>query len=504
MAMAMFGKKKKKPDDASDDGAEPQPALDNTAYQPDPAKAKRFFDHARAMHDSANYEYAMTLWLQGLRKDPTSLDAVEQFFSSAQNYLANNPKAKGPSKDQLKNFGGKGDLEKMLLNLLHWGTKPQADWPAGMKAMAAAAELELDEVAFWVGERVLNIARNDPKVKKDQLVTLMRLFEKCGGYDKAVQAGEAALAMDKRDGKLEAEVRNMSATATMRSGGYDQTGEAGGFRKNVRDIDKQRELEQQESKVKSEQTLDQMIKAAADDYKARPTDEAAVQKLGTLLRERGRPDDEKLAVKVFLKAHKDTRAYKFKEMAGDIRMRIARRELASLRKRAEETGSDEDRAKLEAARRKVLEFETQEFEDRVANYPTDVKLKYELGRRYFDLGDYEKAIEFFQQATGAAGLKTRVLSYLGQSFAALGWLDGSENAYRDAISSHPSDSDDTALELRYNLMTTLERKAREDEDPDAADEAYKLASSISVKSISFRDIRDKRGELQALVKELRA
>ena len=51
VAMAMFGKKKKKPDDASDDGAEPQPALDNTAYQPDPARPSHWSGLDRSCPD---------------------------------------------------------------------------------------------------------------------------------------------------------------------------------------------------------------------------------------------------------------------------------------------------------------------------------------------------------------------------------------------------------------------------------------------------------------------
>ena len=147
--MALFGKKNKgdgEPEESSGDGesASPEPKGKakakgaKPAFEPEPAKAQRFFEHARAMHESANYEYAMTLWLRGMRMDPTSVEPLEKFFDSAANFLAKNPKAKGPTKDQIKNFGGRGTLERYLTHLLNWGAKPQ-DWSTGFKAMEAAA-----------------------------------------------------------------------------------------------------------------------------------------------------------------------------------------------------------------------------------------------------------------------------------------------------------------------------------------------------------------------------
>ncbi len=510
MAMALFGKKNKGDDQPEaqgsgngQDAAKPK-GKGKPAFEPEPAKARKFFEHARVMHEGANYEYAMTLWLQGMRKDPTSLDPLERFFDSAANFLAKNPKAKGPTKDQQKQFGGRATIDRYLNHLLHWGTKPQ-DWTTGFKAMEAAADLELDEQAYWIGERVFAFARNDKKAKKDNFVGLLDVFERIGGYDKAVQAGEAAMSLDPRDGKLEQRVRNMSATATMSRGGYERSGEAGGFRANIRDLSGQRAKEDEEAVVKSEQTLDQIIERAAADYRARPADEAAARKLGKLLLERGKPEDEKTALKLYMKMYKDTQSYSFKVAASDIQIRIARRKLRALAARVEKDAQDAEAARqLSEGQRQLLEFETKEYEERVANYPTDQKLKYELGVRLFRLGEYEKAITQFQAALGSPALTARVQSYLGQAFAKMDWLDEAESSFRAAIEAHHTDSDDFAMDLRYGLMDTLERKARSQQDPDAADEAFKLASAIAVKQIGYKDIRERRAKLQTLAKEIKA
>ena len=513
--MALFGKKK------NDDGEAQAPGAGEGAggssgagangkgkakggFEPEPGKAQKFFQHARAMHDSANYEYSMTLWLQGIRKDPTGMESLEKFFDTSANFLAKNPKAKGPTKDQQKQFGGRGSLEKYLSNLLNWGTKPQ-DWSSGFKAMECAADLGLDEQAYWIGERVMGIARNDKKAKKDAFVGLMDVFEKIGGWDKALMAGEVGLQIDPRDTKLEQRVRNMSATATMSRGGYETSGQEGGFRRNIKDLAGQRSKEEEERLVKSEETLDQVILRAADDYKSRPNDEAAALKLGKFLLERGKPEDEQTAYKLYMKMFKDTQSYRFKQLAGDIRMRVARRKVRVLHAKAEkEPGNAELRQLVVDAQRELLEFEMKEYEERVVNYPTDLHLKYELGVRHYRAGDYEKAIKQFQGAQGAPGLTSRVQNYLGQAFAKMEWLDEAESSFRAAIDGHASETDELAMEFRYGLMDALERKAESHRDVEAAEEAFKLASAIAVKQIGYRDIRARRAKIQALAKELKA
>ncbi len=504
--MALFGKKK---------SAEPEPtegdaaangagAKSDAKFTPEPEKAKRFFDHARTMADSSNYEYAMTLWLQGLRQDPGNMTGLESFFDAAANFSLRNPKAKGPTKDQLKEFSGRGVVEKFLSNLLHWGTRPKDDWQSGLRAMGAAAELGLDETAYWIGERVFGIARNDPKAKKDHFAEMMGLFEKIGGFDKAVLAGEAAMSLDPRDAKLEAQVRNMSATATMSRGGYDQTGQAGGFRANVRDASSMRHKQEEEQIVKSEETLDGIIQRLLVEYEKRQTDEPTIQKLGKALLERGKGDDEKNALRLYLKAYETTSIYRFKEQAGEIKIRTARRKLRALKAKMDADPTNMELAKqYPAARTQVLEFERQEWAERVEAYPTDMIKKFELGVRCFQLGDFEGAIEQFQQAQGASGLGVRVKSYLGQSFDALGWLDEAESSYRAAMDDYPVEGDDLGMELRYGLMKVLERQARELKKPGAADEAYKLASAIALKQINYKDIRERRTSIQALQREMR-
>lgn len=508
MALGFFKKKKDDPETVSGDEAGgaadgADSGQDAGAVRPEPDKARRFFERAQTVHDTGNYEYAMTLWLQGLRMDPTSLAGLESFMKSGGDFLNAAKKSRGPTKDQIAAVSSKSPVEKYLRALLEWGARP-LEWPYALKAMDAAARLGLNEPAYWIGERALGLAGQDPKVKKDAFVQMLNLFEKVGGIDRAVVAGDLACRLDPTDGPLIARVRNLSAQAAMNKGGYEKTGQAGGFRENVKNLDAQREREEEERLVKSEDVQDRNIERAKADYTSRPTDDAAITKLARFLLERAKPEDEKLAYQILVKGFETNQNYRFKMQAGDIKLRVGRRKLRALKAELDKTPDDTARQEqYSRAARQLLDEEIKEYEERVLAYPTDLNLRLELGKRCLEVGEYEKAIEQFQHARGAPQMLNKALMGLAQAFERLGWLDEAESTYREAVERHENPNDELGAELRYGLMATLERKARENSDLPAAEEAFKLASSIAMQRIGFRDIRDRRTALQELAKSLK-
>jgi len=449
--LALFGREGKK--GSGDDGAEAVAEAEGIVSAPE--KAKPFFEHARTVHDSTNYEYAMTLWLQGLAKDPFDVEATESFYRTGCDFAARQSKGKGPTKEQLKALPGKGPVSKYLESLLQFGARP-LEWPYGLRAVEQAAKLGLEAPAVRLGRKVLGLALEDPRAKKDQYASLMRALAEVGAYDEAARAGEAAIALDRTDANLEAEVRNMSAQAAMTRGGFEQTGEQGGFRKNVRNIEAQRAKEEEERLVKSESTVEAVLQRAKEDYESRPTDAAAIRKYGKALTERGKPEDEKEAYRLYMKAYEDTDSFEFRRLAGDVQMRVARRKLRLLRDEAKANPGDETlQKKFAAAARQVLEKEAEEYEARVEASPTDLQMRFQLGRRHLELGNYERAIEQFQQSKDSPGLADQSRLGLASAFAKLGWVDEAEATYRDALAEHENPNNDLGLELRYGLMSTL-------------------------------------------------
>lgn len=507
--MALFGKKKSEDETPSEAGsAGGAPEGDGQKVQADPVKAARFFDHARTVHDTGNFEYAMTLWLQGLRHDPTSMTGLESFMRSAHEFVVSSKKP-GPTKDQLKSFGGRDAIERYLAALLTWGARP-TESGAALKAVETAVKLELDEPTYWIGERALNVAARDKKPKKESFVKLKDLLVQVGAFDLAVRAGQAALSLDPSDGPLDAELRNLSAQAAMTEGGYDTTGEAGGFRKNVRDIDQQRRLEEESRTVKSEDAATRVIDSIRAEYEARPTDTNTVVKYARTLLETGREEDEKTAQQVLVTAYEQTKEFRFRQMAGDVNLRRARRKLRLMRDHVKANPDEAKVKQLQEAERKLAEMELKELSLRVEAYPTDLQIKFELGRRRLKIAEqtddreqYELAIALFQEAQNDPKNRVAVLGGLGQSFLALGWPTEAVESYRAALDAYPTQKDETGLDLRYGLMRALESKAESERDIASADEAARLASGIAMQQISYRDIRDRRDAIQKLLTELK-
>ncbi|MEM1329672.1 MAG: tetratricopeptide repeat protein [Planctomycetota bacterium] len=491
--MALFGKKKPSDDDERPDVEE--------GFELHPAKAARFFEHARTVQEATNYEYAMVNWLKGLAFDPSSMEGLEGFFGAVAAFLG---EGKGKaSRETLKAVAGKNIGEKYALALLAWGLKPE-DAANAIKATKAAAKTEQAEPVRWLGERALALAMRDQKPKKDHLLTLLDSFEAAGVWDLAVRAGEAAAQADPSDKDLEVRVRNMSAQATMKRGGFSESGEEGGFRKNIRDSGKQRQLEEEDRLVKTEEVKDRLVREAIEAYRERPEDLPTIDKVIRALRERGTSEDESNAIKLATKTYKATSQFKYRQAAGEIQLRAARRKLSEYRNAAESKPDDATAQEHFAkATRRFTEMEAEEFRVRAENYPTDLSLKYELGHRLQKLGQHEKAIELFQQSQGDAKLRASSLLGLGECFTAIGWVDEAIDVLRRALEAVENESSDEGMNLRYTLMAALFARAKDQKDLALAEEADRLASAIAMQQIGFRDIRDKKAELKTLLGEIR-
>ncbi len=488
--MALWGKK-------NDDGGEPEEAFS-------PENARRFFERAQTTHDTLNYEYAVTLWLNGLAQDPGSVEGFEGFFRSVTAYVEETGK-KASGKEITKALNGKGKILKYQQALLNWGLKPTSG-AATLKAAEAAAALGLKEITEILGRRALGFAKQDEKPKKDVYVKLLDIFEKAGAFELAVEAGQIASQLDPSDGDLAARVKEMYASATIQRGRFEESaGEEGGFRKSIRNIEKQAQLEAEDSIVKTEDTKDRILAAKKADYEQRPTDTAAIEAYGRALLDRGKPQDELKALLLYKKAYEQTGQFRFRQRQGEVELRIERRKLRTLRSKLDANPDDEQLAEeVRKTEAKLLEMEISELRLQVENYPTNLGLKFELGKRLLEQGEYNEAIGLFQKAEEDPKHRRDVLRYKAEAFLKIDWIDEAVTTYRAALEGIVDPGSELALELRYGLMCALQQLAEKDRDLESAEEADRLASEIAMKRFDYRDIVDRRKQIKDLIKSLRA
>ncbi len=492
--MALFGKKNNNEEDKNEDSA-PVEAFS-------PKKAKSFFDHAKTVHESGNYEYAMQCWLNGLGKDPTSMYGLNAFLKSSEVYSLENPK-KGSKATKSAIATNKGDVGKYLSSLLDFGLK-RIDSTNAIKVTSAAAKINLKEPVEMLGEYALKIVQNDPKQKKDMYVKLLDAFEAVNAYKLAAVAGESACALDPSDGDLQARVRNMLAQSTMSSGGYDND-EEGGFRKNIRDADKQLELEQQDSLAKTDSTKDSIISSTEKEYIARPGDLPTMNKYAKALLERGKGADELKALTLFSKAYKDTGEFRYRKQAGEIQVMRATRTLKKIEAQAKANPTDQEmQEKLAKANLQFEQLRLGELKLQVENYPTDLGLKYKLGKILFDKGEYQDSIEQFQIAQNDPKLRREVLNLMAQAFRKLdGWEDAAITTFEQAFQGITDETSDLGMDIRYGLMDALQAKADKDRDIDSAQKADKLAAGLAIQQFNYRDVRERREQIKDLISSIK-
>lgn len=491
--MAIFGKKTAAP--GGDDDAQ------NNAFSP--KKAEAFWKHASVVHESGNYEYAMQLWLNGLAWDPTNFESVRSFLRSADAFLQENPKGK-LSKETRAGLNGKGDVKRFVEALLDFGIR-STDAGAAVRVTEACAKIGVKQAGTLLGQHALALAQQDGKPRKDTFVKLLDAFEKLEAYQLAAQAGEIATRIDATDGALQNRVRNMLAKNTMTQGGFDDA-EEGGFRRNIRDADKQLQLEQEDSVAKSGSVKDQIVARVEAEHNERPDDLPTLTKYAKALLDRGKPADELKAMSLLGKAYKDSGQFRFRKMAGEIQVKRAQKNVEKLRTQADADGAPpEVREKLEAAEQALRKLQLEELKLQVEHYPTDLPLKFQLGKILAATGDHDGAIELFQQAQDDSKIRRHVQLEMGRSFLALdGWDDAAIGTFRAGLDGIPDDSTPLGMELRYGLLRALQSKAEKDSNLEFAEEADKVAASIAMQKFNFRDVRERREQIKKIIAEMKA
>ena len=448
-------------------------------------KGKAFFERAEQVAETGNWDFAIEMYLEGIQREP---DSVERGHKPLRD-VAMKRKAqggKGPSMmDQLKRRGGK-DPVTVLANAEYLLAKDPGSVQHMAEVLRASVKLDLIEVVHWISGIMLEAQRQAKKPKKKLLVDIMKAFEGVKDYALAIQACDMALGVDPDDGELRDANRRLSAQFTIARGNYEA--ETTDFTTRIKDMDKQQELMQEDSMVKDEDYLLEQIRQARQEYLESPKVAGKINALVDALLKIENESYENEAIDTLTKARKDTGAYQFKLRVGDIRIRQMTRRFRQLR----DDGKAEDAA--EQAKRQ-LAFELEEFTERTANYPTDLALKFELGRRQFLSGLYDEAIASLQQAQRDPRRALRARSLIGQAFAKKGWYRESAETLERALQVEMTE--ERSKELRYFLGDVLERM----NEYERAQEQYSLVAQMDY---NYKDVRDRLENVRKLVQEKQA
>ena len=506
--MGFFSFGKKQP--AEQPGATPD-AAPTGAFVPQPDKARKFFEHARTIAQTGNAEYALMLFAKGLRLDPSG-DAKfgatppeggrhEDAWRIAVNHFKSG--GKPATKEQIKELDGPGPIEKFVQAEYIWWRDPK-NLDALFKMLETAGKAGQVEFGGWIAKTALEIVKAHPKQSKALWMKAKTHFTAVEAWGEAHMCVEQAVHLDPTDTQLAADLKELTARHALKRGGYDKTsGQSTGLKSNLKDAEKQQERQDAQAITVTEETEAKNIERARAELEANPMSGDAVQKLGTLLRRRGTVEAEEEAYTVLMGGFERLREYRVKMLAGEIRVGQARRRreaaAKALQADPENAGLKEEYAKV---RLELLDLEGRELREKQKNFPTDRSIKFELGRIEFELGNHDDAMAAFQSCKDEAKLRIASTHMLGRCFAASGWHGEAIGEFREALQGLGTGEGERELPIKYDLMVSLMEQARAEKSGTSAREAGEICSAIVRRDISYRDIRNKRKEIDALMKEL--
>lgn len=471
------------------------------AFQPDPEKASKWFNHGRVAIGQQNYPYAMFCFAMGMKLDPHNISAHESMYDAAIKHF--NAGGKPAGRDDIKKIQGPGPVDRFAT--------AEFVWMHDLNNLSLALDLLdnaglIGQIPFgkWLAPRALAMMRKQQVKKKGHWVQVMESFLKLECWNEANAAADTALQIDPTDGQLANRMKEIQAQQAIERGGFNNPN-AGqdGFRANIKDADKQRALEERDSLSASGDVEERNVERAKRDFEDNPMSPEAISKYAQLLKRRATPEAEDTAHGVYITGYERLGEYRFRMAAGDLRIGQMRRRVQAAKERADANPTDLIlKTELTDLARQLRELEGSEFRERAVKYPTDRGLKIELGRIEYDLGNYEDAMGNFQNAKEEGKYRVRATYMLGRCFAAMRWYTEAISEFREALSAIDTTSKEVELDIRYELMLALIELAKAENSPAAAKEAFEICSAIVRQNIGFRDIRDRRKEIEQLRKDL--
>lgn len=442
------------------------------------ARAKAFFEKAQKVAQSRNFDYAIDMYLNGLRYAPEALSEGHLPLCE----LALQRKSRGGKKpsmvEKVKHLRGKTPLDQML-NAEYLFVKDPDHLPYAETMLKAAIAGGYNKTADWIANLIF---QTNNAAKKPSLHTYLLLkdsYAAIGEYEKALAACQRATRLKPDNDELECEYKNLSAELTMAKGKYNLEGD---FRKSIKDRESQEKLHSQEGVVKTENYRQNALDDARKKISENPSLPTNIFELAGALADMETDEAETEAIELLEDSYESRDDFSFKQRSGKIKIGQLRRKILSAKKKLAANPDDENiKAELEQLTSQLNDFELEYYRLCSANYPTDLDLKYEYALRLGQNEKYDEAIPLFQEAQRNPRRRIAAMNHTGMCFFKKGWHTDAIDIYKDAIKIYPINDDSIGKELRYNL-------ARAYEELNEKANALEIYRKIAQVDFAYKDV----------------
>jgi tetratricopeptide (TPR) repeat protein len=455
--------------------------------EPNIARARSFFEKAQAVAKSNNINYAIDIYLQGLRHCPDALEEGHLPLCE----LALQRQSQGGKKpsvvERMKGLRGKTPLEQML-NAEALFAKDPDHLPYAEAMLKAAVAGGFKKTAGWIANLIFQTNNASKRPSAQTYILLKDSYAALGQFDKAVAACQRAARLRPEDKELADEYKNLSAELTMSRGKYDQEGD---FRKAIKDREVQEKLHAQSGVIKTEDYRATAVEDARKKLEQKPDIPTNIFGLADALAAMETDEAENEAIELLENTYKAKQDYSYKQRAGEITIKQLRRKIREAKDCLEKDPDDATIKKsVEQLTKQLNDIELEHYRLVVKNYPTNLAPKYEYATRLLKNKQYDEAIPLFQEAQKDPRRKIACMNKIGYCFLMKGWLSDAIDVFNNAIETYEIKDDATGKELRYNL-------ARAYEENGETDKALDVYRKIAQRDFAYKDVSKRVDKLRS-------
>lgn len=444
-----------------------EPTSNGNGGQPfseaDITRARKLFERGQELAAKKSYDYAIECYISGLAYWPEAVDEGHKPCRAAALF-------RGPVKvsftDSMKLKTGGKDAKQAMLNAEMLLSKQPQNLGYMEGVFKNAAKAKFDQTVMWIGEILADAADHESKPNLERFAMIRQVYEAMGdrcrdtnpimaiaAYERAARALSRMASLKPQDMAISTDLRDVSGKLTILKGKY---GSADSFRDSIHNSESQRETQDKERAVQSDTRVDELIAMAEKRLAEDPSDRNKINDLVNLLCRREDEKDEIKAIGILIKAYKAGNDYRFKLRADDIRM-------AQLRRQARQIAGKGDKEAVQKHLRDQLRFELGVFKERIEQYPTDLRMRYQYGLRLFRAGRHDDAIPVLQEARNDPKIRSMCNLHIGRCFFEKGYHSQAIDTFREAIRSHEPPDDDLGKDLNYRLGRAFEANGQKED-----------------------------------------
>ncbi len=417
-----------------------------------------------------NYDYARDLFQQILVLDPDHADAHRKLKAT----IITKFKEQGAT-GKLKLIALRGQFELQLKATKDYARRIEVclkylcDDPTNSKVRTILAEslLALGKSNGAAAEAEMAYADDTSNAAAAKIQ--VAAYKNIGKVKEAQSVLERVAALVPQDRDIERLHRELAAMETMKKG-FEES-------KDYRDVMKNKalaeELEKKQHLIQTDADFQGVVHNLQEEHGENPTDPKPCKRLGDLYFDKKK--DYKTAQDWYRKASQlAPQDSVLRDKVDDCSLRQMETQVEAAVK-----ANDPKLKDLQLAQLKLI---ISSFERRVADRPTDMGLRFELGKAYYKGTLTDKAIGEFQQSVKDPKRKTESHYYLGRAFQKKKMFDMADKQY--AFAEVDVLSQDRKLDIYYNRMLCNAEAGNKEK-------AIEIGKQIMEIDITYKDVAER-------------